>query len=372
MHKHNQLRAFTIVELLIVIVIIAILAAIAIVLYNGIQERAVETTLKGDLRNAANKVALSKAEKGNYPTDEEEALALFTPTPGTNYQYSSADGSSYYLSITSDKAGAPAFCQSSNGSVTEGVCPGHTVPSGPPAVNGALMQTISTGNCPTTRIMAVDARDNRTYWVQKLGGGKWWMLTNLAYGGGGTNTYGDVRTIDYATSGKTFFTPRYYVHAGANPTTNPTSPSTSTDGGATGTQYGYLYNWCGAMGGQSLACVDNDLGPVPDMGTSACPAGWRLPVGGSGGGEFIALNAVINGGSTTTDAGWRSTWLHQLGGSWDNGFGGSQGGGALYWTSTRRIGGAGADGLNLGPTWLLIGNQGYENRMALSVRCLAM
>lgn len=40
MHKREGTRAFTIVELLIVVVIIAILAAITLVTYNGIQQRA--------------------------------------------------------------------------------------------------------------------------------------------------------------------------------------------------------------------------------------------------------------------------------------------------------------------------------------------
>ena len=40
---------FTIVELLIVIVVIAILAAISVVAYNGIQTRTQETVVKSDL-----------------------------------------------------------------------------------------------------------------------------------------------------------------------------------------------------------------------------------------------------------------------------------------------------------------------------------
>jgi prepilin-type N-terminal cleavage/methylation domain-containing protein len=39
---------FTIVELLIVIVVIGILAAITIVAYNGIQDRANDTSVKSD------------------------------------------------------------------------------------------------------------------------------------------------------------------------------------------------------------------------------------------------------------------------------------------------------------------------------------
>lgn len=47
---------FTIVELLIVIVIIGILAAITVVAYNGIQNRANDTAIQSDLRNLAMKV----------------------------------------------------------------------------------------------------------------------------------------------------------------------------------------------------------------------------------------------------------------------------------------------------------------------------
>lgn len=54
MYTQKKLSGFTIVELLIVIVVIAILAAITIVAYNGIQQRA---------RDSAQKAAITQAEQ---------------------------------------------------------------------------------------------------------------------------------------------------------------------------------------------------------------------------------------------------------------------------------------------------------------------
>lgn len=58
---------FTIVELLIVVVVIAILAAIAIVAYSGIRNRAIDASLTSDLRNAANLVEIDMQTTGSYP-----------------------------------------------------------------------------------------------------------------------------------------------------------------------------------------------------------------------------------------------------------------------------------------------------------------
>jgi len=52
--KSHHYRGFTIVELLIVIVVIAILASISIVAYNGIQQRARDTARKSDLSSIRN------------------------------------------------------------------------------------------------------------------------------------------------------------------------------------------------------------------------------------------------------------------------------------------------------------------------------
>ncbi len=59
---------FTIVELLIVIVVIAILAAITIVAYNGIQQRANNTAIIDAASKSLRIIQAYIAEKGTYPT----------------------------------------------------------------------------------------------------------------------------------------------------------------------------------------------------------------------------------------------------------------------------------------------------------------
>jgi prepilin-type N-terminal cleavage/methylation domain-containing protein len=61
-------QGFTIVELLIVIVVIAILAAITIVAYNGIQARAKDSRVQSDIQSVAKRIELYAVENGSYPS----------------------------------------------------------------------------------------------------------------------------------------------------------------------------------------------------------------------------------------------------------------------------------------------------------------
>ena len=71
-------RGFTIVELLIVIVVIAILAAITIVAYNGIQARANDASVRADLTAIAKKFEIFNVDNDRYPNTvtELESLSL--------------------------------------------------------------------------------------------------------------------------------------------------------------------------------------------------------------------------------------------------------------------------------------------------------
>ena len=60
-------QGFTIVELLIVVVVIAILAAITIVSYNGITNRANASSAKSSAAALQKKIELYQADEGRYP-----------------------------------------------------------------------------------------------------------------------------------------------------------------------------------------------------------------------------------------------------------------------------------------------------------------
>lgn len=74
-------QGFTIVELLIVIVVIGILAAITIVAYNGIQTRAENSTTANGLAAYAKAFGLFAADNGSYPSTSVYPC-LGSPTSG--------------------------------------------------------------------------------------------------------------------------------------------------------------------------------------------------------------------------------------------------------------------------------------------------
>jgi prepilin-type N-terminal cleavage/methylation domain-containing protein len=130
-HNDKSLaKGFTIVELLIVIVVIGILSAITIVAFNGVQQRAVEAVLKSDLVGAAKQLEILKLDSSdNYPPSGGD----LSKSSGTSYQYTYTPGNNQYcLSATSTTYGASAYyINSMTKAVTQGLCPGHTLPGAP-------------------------------------------------------------------------------------------------------------------------------------------------------------------------------------------------------------------------------------------------
>jgi prepilin-type N-terminal cleavage/methylation domain-containing protein len=127
--KYKHSNGFTIVELLIVIVIIGILAAITIVAYNGIQERSRVSSVSTGLSQAARKLSLYQVDNPNqYPAasgtngmSNLEVLGIIN-SGNVTYQYS-ASGAIYCLTATN---GTTSYKVSSTSAIpVSGGCPGH-------------------------------------------------------------------------------------------------------------------------------------------------------------------------------------------------------------------------------------------------------
>lgn len=318
--KHHN-KAFTIVELLIVIIVLAVIATLVIISYSGITSKAGVASLQSDLTSNSKKLKLYQAQYGSYPTSLDANNCPTAPIASTDPNYcltKSGPSAIASYSGTTNTFSLMIARDAISYAVTSSTGPFEVIS----VTNGSAIQNVNSLNCPTARTRVVDARDNHTYWVQKLAGGKCWMLTNLGYAGGGTNTYGDVKTLT-ASPAATYTVAGYYTPSSTNFTTEPNDPSSATNG--TG-QYGYLYNWCAAMGGQATAACANATTPDVNPNISICPSGWRLPTALSSG-DFGTLISAINAGSV---------WLYQLNGEWSNGFYGT-GSYGTYWSSTQQI-----------------------------------
>jgi uncharacterized protein (TIGR02145 family) len=214
----------------------------------------------------------------------------------------------------------------------------------------AAMQTFSSAQCHALNIYTgqnsdalvhlKDMRDGKYYWVGKLADGNCWMLQNLALDGSGmlatTDPSGKAKTpvttldssnTNFKSSGSlaqiamasdtnssassdiatlptaynygswSFTNPSIYIPDGAALNTDDHKessllPSTYSE------SYGYLYNWCAAMGSQANACAPNSVNTgVQPQYEDICPKGWHIPTGDVGG-EYSILTDALGVGSS--------------------------------------------------------------------------
>lgn len=132
--KHT---GFTIVELLIVIVVIAILAAITIVAYNGIQNRAKNAAAQSAASQASKRIVTYAVENSDtFPADQTAFNALIPGGGAATYQYSvnnSVSPRTYCVTATVNNVSYSA--SSSNPAPTAGGCAGHGVNGAPVITN---------------------------------------------------------------------------------------------------------------------------------------------------------------------------------------------------------------------------------------------
>ena len=131
MSTSRKRAGFTIVELLVVIVVLAILVSITVIAYNGVASRAHDNQLAGDATQAATQLQLDKTTSGEvYPASTADANGGkgLKASGGDVYQYTVDNVTmppSYCLSVTNPGFSNTYYISSSTGRPAKGLCAGH-------------------------------------------------------------------------------------------------------------------------------------------------------------------------------------------------------------------------------------------------------
>lgn len=240
--------------------------------------------------------------------------------------------------------------------------------------------SLSTGEV----IALTDTRDNNTYAVTKYTDGHCWMMENLRL----DLSNEDIEiselstnnpTSDFATAVNSHpsSTNSFCITTSAacidqilyntnNTNRNLTSSYNANNATSSWYSYGTYYNWYAATAGNGTysfatagEAVEGDI----------CPAGWRLPTGGSGS-EYHYLNSVINSGRTNVDSGIRAypnNFVYS--GEYNENAPAGRGAHGRYWSSTTS---SNKDAFRFGFTVDAVTPiKAYSKWDAFSVRCIA-
>jgi prepilin-type N-terminal cleavage/methylation domain-containing protein len=128
---------FTIVELLVVIVVIGILAAITIISYTGVSQRATIASLTSDLDNASKQLKLDLVLNGVYPSSLSVANGGkgIPSSSGTTYQYQ-----------VDNTTASPGFCITATNSTTSYKITNDSAPVAGVCLDYGLVLNLDAGN----------------------------------------------------------------------------------------------------------------------------------------------------------------------------------------------------------------------------------
>lgn len=164
--RHVKLQSgFTIVELLIVIVVIAVLASITVVAYNGISNRAHKAAIETDLRNTKQRLEIYKATLGVYPTSTAQLGEANISASKGSYDVGGTSGGYanfyYCVTLTGDVFAVGARAKGSNQSYLISSSNGTTTTS--TQLNGT--STCTEGNIPNPRFVTQGLSGSTHTWA---------------------------------------------------------------------------------------------------------------------------------------------------------------------------------------------------------------
>jgi prepilin-type N-terminal cleavage/methylation domain-containing protein len=210
-------QGFTIVELLIVVVVIAILAAITIVAYNGIAKKANNASIQETLSQAARKLELYRTSDPSslYPSTLAAAGLNLVNSGGLLYVYAiSTDNTQYCLA--SSNSGRTYYVTNTSSTPKPGIC------------------NVTTGT-PGTGDVATDGASTASGTVYSIFNGATPGTSQTDFTDGGGSLKVGNRFYTTQNSGVRVVGMRIY---------NPAS-STGTFLGLSVTAYAYLNDWTG-------------------------------------------------------------------------------------------------------------------------------
>lgn len=251
-------KGFTIVELLVVIVVIAVLAAITIVAYNGIQRQAIETTMQSDLKGAATQTQLDQTTTGSLPATAGAANGgKGLKSSGNNVLSYELKPYGYCIAATNTKTPNSFRIKSNRGQVEAGDC-SVTVSTLAGSTNGSTEGPVASARFYYPFGIDIDSSgalyvaDTYNYRIRKistsnsintLAGSSWGYLDNS----GSAAQFKELHSIEVDGSGVLYiadaynFRVRKVTPAGAV-TTFAGSSQGNTDGTGTGAQFTFPYD----------------------------------------------------------------------------------------------------------------------------------
>lgn len=184
--EYKLRKGFTIIELLVVVIVIAVLITLSIIGYSNISSKATISTLQSDLTNAKKQLLAfqSSSSTNSFPT------GINCTSTSTTEICLRPTGSNTFSYIVNNSANPPNFSlTASNGSTSYWVNGGSGVLTKPNLVSSGL-------------VLNLDAADPASYpgsgniWYDTSGSGNTVTMSNPSLFNSGTNTF----DMDYAST----------------------------------------------------------------------------------------------------------------------------------------------------------------------------